>query len=348
MVTLPRDSVEDQKRLTEDIKSICGRIARNLLMNTSDPYILCESYIKAHKTMRKKSIRLLREAGVIGYGRMHPTSRNELEYDFTDLFWQHSKDYWEVFTPPAEPEDITNYLKKRETSEFSIGEFTLLDVGYTEVSYLNAGQAIYVYWNLKDFDLKVREAKERLGDDDIEEFFGVYPKVNLIQRQKAIMKMILKKYSEIDFKAYMENRFGDCFEHQTEVLKKPENNEDPYFERGVHFSFEIRNFMKFPETFGSPDKCFHSNKGYVKEYRDMLEKISYEYNRLSALITKVNLVGGCKQVGKDYIEECLKEIVSKAPLLINGDEGEKSVLQYILDNRDLFKYDFIYGERVSV
>jgi hypothetical protein len=342
MIKLPRapdtkDFEKDSARLTKDLTPVFGKIARALLMYHSDPYELTESDIERNGTMRKKTIRLFQEIGLM---QSHRLKKNEYGffvrwYDFKDAFINHSKDYWTIYDPPAEPEEITTYLKNRETSKFSIYDGTLGDVGYTEIQHLASGDAIYVYWHLDDFDYKM--AKDKL-------VYSVFPKKHLFEREKAILRMLVKKYSELDFKGYMEKRFGAIFDNQIEVLKKDQENGlyEPGSNEGVNFSIKIRNFMEFPETFANPDKCFFGKKGYVQEYKKTFDQVTYEYERLKALLGKVNLMGGCKQIGKDYIQECLNEIVSKAPLLINGDEGDKQALQFILDNRNRFTYDQIY------
>jgi hypothetical protein len=173
----------------------------------------------------------------------------------------------------------------------------------------------------------------------------VFPKANLILRQKAILKMLVKKYSETDFKGYLEKKIGYAnFEGQTEAGDTDKKfSEFIATDGAVKFEIDLRNFMKFPAVFSAPDKTFFSSKGYVSEYKEKLGFVSFEYKRLKALVEWVHHNGGCSAISRDYIQESLNDIVNKAPLLLTGDEEDTLALQYILDNRENFTYDYIYS-----
>ena len=351
MFLVKRHNIEEQekdnKRLNGDIIHILGLIAQNLIYELPTPYTLTEKQIESNGVSRPKTLRLLREVEILRFRTQIKGQYGSYTtaWNFENLFMEHSKEYAKLAIFPDEPLEITGFLtttEVREDSSFRIHEDTLETVGYKEVSCLPREEVIHVFWNLQDYDIKT--GLRGIDKNSVK----IYPKTLLVQRNKAVLKALLKKYSETDFKSYMEKRFGDNYDGQTELTfhEKCELNEDPdeaIVQDKTDFDIILRNFAKYPQTLGDPLRCFLPRRGYMAEYKRKSEAATFEYNRLKRLVDKVNTAGGCKAVAKDYIQECCKEIVGKAPLLIDGDDGDKTALEYILDHRDVFTYDYIYA-----
>ena len=352
----PIDQKEDNDRLTKDLTKIFGIIAKRLIQEEPNAYQLEESEIESNGIKRPKTLRFLREAGAMRY-RTTITGKygsDRSAWNFKEVFDEVSKEYAFSDTFPEEPREITDYLKNREVREdgsFRINSNTLDNIGYKNIHCLFPDEAIFIFWNIQDYDVKKEEKVNNNSctiPKEVIKTVRVYPKAKLLQRNKAILKALLKKFSEMDFKAFMEKRFKDNYDGQTEITlhEKCELTEDPdaaIEPDEINFGITLRNFAAFSRTLGEPLRSFLSRRGYVAEYKRKSEAATFEYNRLKRLVDQVHAAGGCPAIAKDYIQECCNEIVSKAPLLINGDDGEKIALQYILDHRDVFKYDYIYA-----
>jgi hypothetical protein len=315
----PKEEEVDNKRLTEDIIHVFGQIAKKLILGESDPYSLKNEEIKWHSTMRRKTLRFFEEVG------FHCWSLHK-------EFEEHSQEYaTEGHGFPAEPFEITSYLTEVGIlSRFHIEENTFEEIGYMEPDRLSDKHAIYVAWHLQDFDIKQIMEKIPRCYEKIKRTY-IYPKAFLVQRNKAILKALIKKYSETDFQGFLEKRYKECYAGQVE-----EDNE-------VSFEYKLRNFARFPVTFGQPERAFLSPKGYVKEYQRVEEIVSSDHNRLKRLVKAVNKDGGCAKVVVEYIKECLLDITNKVAFLMNGDDGDRLAIQFILDNRDNFTYEYVYG-----
>jgi hypothetical protein len=136
-------------------------------------------------------------------------------------------------------------------------------------------------------------------------------------------------YCEEDMLSYLKRKFDLDFIGQ-------EQSRDEY---DTNIDITLRNFARYPITFS--ESCFETaSKNYTKEYTTNVDKINFEYNRLKALVDKLN--EGCGSVLEDYIKESVDNLVGKAPTLINGGENDRDALEYILDHRDLITYDYLY------
>jgi hypothetical protein len=346
---------KDNKRITADITRIFGLIARNLITERAKPFDFEEYEIEHSGTMRAKTLRLLREVGFLRYC----TRTKEGYYSYTKVIWnfeeafmEHSKEYAKPADFPDVPKKIDEYLKNREVREdrsYSVSEYTFNSEGYQEIDKMYLDACIHVYWNLQDYDIQRSTVIDKnYSTPRVIKSAWFYPKAKLVQRNKAILRMLLKKYSELDFKAFMENRFGDNYDGQIEVTNNEEGRDDEVLEeKDIHFEICLRNFAKFPVTLAESQRCFRSPRGYIAEYKKKSDQATFEFNRLKRLVDQVNAAGGCPVIAKEYIQKCCNEIVTKAPLLIDGSDGDKLAMEFILDHRDIFTYEYLFSQGVS-
>ena len=154
----------------------------------------------------------------------------------------------------------------------------------------------------------------------------------LESRVKAVLKALMRLYCEEDMLSYLKRKFDIDFSGQ-EISRS---------EYSDNFYIYLRNFVRYPSTFTK--HCFtEASNNYTREYKKNAAKINFEYERLKKLNDKLITSGGCKAVLEEYIKESISNLVSKAPLLINGTESDKDALEYLLDHRDIITWDYLYN-----
>ena len=227
----PVEHEADNKRITKDITRIFGIIARKLVAEIDNPFVFDERDIERNGTMRSKTIRFLRECGIMRYAiRTKTTYSYHTEWDFREAFMEHSKEYAVLDTFPDVPVRIEEYLKNREvkdTNSYRIYENTFETEGYREIQSLPLAECIHIYWNMNDYDIRRKtEINKQYHPPKVTKEASLYPKAKLVQRNKALLKVLLKKYSESDFKAFLEKRFGDNYDGQNEVPDSDDQKDD--------------------------------------------------------------------------------------------------------------------------
>jgi hypothetical protein len=335
----PEESVKDNERLTKDLKQAFGVVAGKLLREEKDPFSLTDSDLRVRGQRAIRTFKLFEEAGV---GYMRRSMHSESMF-IKDAFENHSREYApEKHNFPAVPVKIASYLNNDSPpSSFDVdNKNTLQILGYwnanavprSNASPVDMETALYIFWHEQDFDHLEGEGTNHQGSEAHCHFF--YPKDMLEERNKNILRLLIKKYCEVDFKSFLERLSGENLEGQTEG--------DSYSDK-IDFDHRLRNFARFPVTFPQSYRSFQGKKGYVQEIKNLLATVTYEHSRLKKLVEAVNNMGGCAKVMEVYLKESLQDIANKVLLNINGDDGDKAALQYILDNTANFDYTYLYG-----
>lgn len=330
--SLPKKEMEkNQERLTRTVKHIFGEIVGNLLSpkdKTANPYELTANDIESNGTMRNKTITILKCGGALPSSQSRKPStwsyREITYYNFEALFNEYAQEYAEVLEFPAIPVDISDFLENNTMIRFNTHIDKLNEYGYKHLNNISNGQRIYVYYHQDLYHI--------LWGNSERKRFEVYPKDMLESRTKAVIKALMRLYCEEDMLSYLKRKFDIDFSGQEIV--RDEFNDD--------FKVRLRSFSRYPTTFNK--HCFsEASKSYAKEYAENVAKINFEYERLKSLSDKMSAVGGCKAVLEEYIKESVSNLVSKAPLLINGDDNDKDALGYLLDHRQIITWDYLYN-----
>lgn len=331
MFTLPvgsfprKEQEKYQLRLNNYICKIFAGIVKELLIpekKNSSPYKVKASDIDDDKRSQRKTFEILRSAGAL------PPSQSEKRegyysyttyYDYEELFKEHSESYAESFEFPEIPNKIKDFLQSDSLKHFSTDKEYLDTYGYKDFNRLYSKNKIYLYYH-QDLYHFIKDTKLQF-----------YPKAMLESRTKAVLKALMRMYCEEDMLSYLKRKFDLDLTGQ-------EQSRDEY---KTDFKFNLRNFSRYPTTFS--EHCFETaSKNYAIEYNANVAKINFEYNRLKALKDKLDSAGGCSAVLEGYIKESIENLVSKAPTLINGGDGDKDALMYILDHRELIDYSYLY------
>jgi hypothetical protein len=329
--SFPKKEMEkNQERLTNTVKHIFGKIVTNLLIpedKTANPYELTAQEIESNETKQNKTITILRCGGALPIQRTEvgqSWSRYEKKYyNFEHLFKEYAQEYTEVLEFPEIPEELKDHMESNTITHFSTKKDKLDEYGYVTLKHIRNGQKIYVYYHQDLYHVIEKDKRD---------YFKIYPKTMLESRTKAVIKALMRLYCEEDMLTYLKRKFDIDFSGQE--IKRDEYDDD--------FKISLRNFSRYPTTFNK--HCFsEAGKSYAKEYAKNVAKMNFEYERLKSLSDKMNAIGGCKSVLEEYIKESVSNLVSKAPLLINGEDDDRDALEYLLDHRELITWDYLYN-----
>lgn len=326
---------KNRARLKGTITKIFGIISENLLRGVTGPYQISDEQICRNGTMRSKELRILQAAGALPYSTIRPLSnsiyrystRPNIYHDYEELFKEHSKDYMVELVFPEEPEQAKNFI---DSDMYGTGFVTTAEniryTGYKEIHYMTPGERTYVYHNLDIYDIEVDEDSNTKA---------VYPKDMLASRLKTVIKAVMRKYSEEDLLGYLKEKFGIDFEGQVQSVGG--NYAD------LFFKFKLRNTVRYPATFN--EKCYYTAfKSYAKEYKDVLSKINAEMYRIRKFKEAIDAFGGERALLNDYTRTAVDNLVGKSLTLIGGGQEERDALVFILENKDLITYDYLYGK----
>lgn len=338
MLTLPlrsfplKEMDKMQIRLSVTLSKIFGTIAGRLLSEIPEPFRITERDIENNGTRKPKTLRVLDAAGVlprITRVKGHSSwSSDILFYDYEDLFNTYAKDYEVPYNFSGIPHEVKGFIESDSLYHgFDTTSESLNSVGYYSLNQLQPGNKIYIYYHYNLFDVII---KGRKGSEGVEHY---YPKDLLESRKKAVLKAVMKKYCEEDILSFIHKTFNMDLTGQSQSLE----------DKDVEFSIDIRSFHRHPATFSS--FCFdHAFKPYTKEYEEIAAKINFEFNRLKEFKQKIDTAGGCHKILNDYIRDAVDNLVAKSVTLMAGDEEAIDALNYILDNRDIISYDYLYND----
>jgi hypothetical protein len=326
-----------QQRLTKTLTKIFGKIAESLMHEAENPHILDDWDICPDKRSQNKELGFLSAAGALHYSSIKSsehTWRSNHSYDFETLFNEHSKDYATPLIFPEVPESVNEFISQDVLNRgFNTNTKHLKDAGYKEVRYMRSGEKIYAYHNLSIYDvLEATTEPNYHGSSNLMKEIKVYPKVMLESRLKSVIKAVMKKYCEEDLLAYLNNTFGV----ELKGLSQKLGNDS------VEFSHTLRTTARYPVTF-SEQYQESSINSYTNEYKRIVDKINFEYDRIKEFKDKIIAAGGTSAVLNGYIKTSIDNLIGKSLTLINGKEDDKDALVFILDHRDLITYDYLYN-----
>ena len=332
MITLPEGSFprkemeKAQDRLKRTLNKIFAQIVKNLLEPEdkviTSPYKISAHDIDSDKRSKNKTMLILRSAGALPQSHSEKnnnwSSSYTISYDYEQIFKEHAESYAEEIVFPDIPERIKSFLENDCLKHFGTDKENLDTYGYMSFKELYSTQKIYLYYH-QDLYHTIKEDKK----------LQIYPHTLLETRTKAVLKALMRMYCEEDMLSYLKRKFD------LDLTGQEQSRE----EYDTDFTINLRNFARYPIAL--TEHCFDTaSKSYTKEYNTNVAKINFEYDRLKALVDKLN--DGCGSVLEDYIKESVENLVGKAPTLINGDDSDRDALEYILDHRDLITYDYLY------
>jgi hypothetical protein len=333
----PKKEMEKaQIRLNRTLLKIFAKIVENLLVSEdkgskTNPYRIKAFDIDSDNRSKNKTMQILRSAGAL------PPAQSEEDksswylsthyttyYDYEKFFKEHSEGYAEPIVFPDIPNEIESFLKSDCLNHFHTDKESLDLYGYKTFPELCPSHKIYLYYHQDLYNIIKQDVTHKLHEK-----LMIYPKTLIETRTKAVLKALMRMYCEEDMLSYLKRKFDLDLTGQEQFRE----------EYNTNFDITLRNFSRHPITFS--ESCFKTaSKSYIKEYNTNVDKINFEYNRLKALVDKLN--EGCGSVLEDYIKESVDNLVGKAPTLINGGENDRDALEYILDHRDLITYDYLY------
>lgn len=329
----PKKELEKaQIRLNKTLLKIFAKIVENLIVPQNkgilNPYKISEHDIDSDKRSKSKTMQILRSAGALPYGMSEKQNTwsfySSICYDYEAIFKEHSEGYAEPIVFPDIPYEIESFLKNDCLKHFNTDKESLDLYGYKTFPELCPSHKIYLYYHQDLYNIIKQDVTHKLHEK-----LMIYPKTLLESRTKAMLKALMRMYCEEDMLSYLKRKFDLDLTGQ-------EQSRDDY---DTDFDITLRNFARYPIAFS--ESCFKTaSKSYIKEYNTNVDKINFEYNRLKALVNKLN--DGCSTVLEEYIKESVENLVGKAPTLINGGDNDRDALEYILDHRNIITYDYLY------
>lgn len=322
---------KNQDRLTKILTKIFGKVSQNLIEHNDNPYGIEDWFICNDRRSQKKVLSILRAAYALPYSnKVIKSYRSGAYHDYEKLFNEHSKDYETPLIFPDVPDEISSFISHDAIScGFDTHDRNLKAVGYMELRSLKSGEKIYAYHHIDLYDILIATEKRYSSE---REDISIYPKTMLESRLKAVIKAVMKKYSEEDMLTYLNTKFNVDLKGQSQRLDSS----------NVRFKHKLRNTIRYPVTFS--EHCYESApNSYTKEYKKVVDEINFEYNRIKEFKDKITAAGGTSAVLKDYIKTSVDNLIGKSLTLINGEDEDKDALGFILDHRDIITYDYLYN-----
>jgi hypothetical protein len=331
---------KDRERCEKDFLKCLGKVALKLIYDEDNPYTLSEHEIESNGTVRKKTLRLLSEAGKIywsGYtGRRYISSAES--FNFKRHFENVARSYERKPEFPSVPAEISTAW--RNTGSFGTIDTTqenINEIGYLRIDHFNPEEQIYIWFHLDEFVIsKKSEITYYTGENTT---IRIYPRQQLDQRKVQAMRGIFKKYAEPLLMPWLSEKFGlnlqgfDTFtSHSVEI------NSYNYLASSQP-KIPLRSCMRFPAAFN--DLAFKGPKGYAREYNTRLYWIQKKTEIMSFLVKSVKDYG-YEKLMKEFVEHAKEYLLSDAPLkLIDDDEAGAGHM--ILSNIDLITFENMFG-----
>ncbi len=338
----------DQQRCQKNFEACLGRVAANLVAGKSDPYTLTGFQIESNGGVRKKTLRLLSEAGHIGYYRSGQWRRASEEdskatFHFRRQFEEHAEDIAEEPVFEEIPTEVTSALStSRNHGNISSGHDELGAVGFRNIfgNGLTAREKIYVWLHRDDFVVQEQEDKYRYQNSEPGKIWAVYPKAMLDQRKLHTVRALFKKYAEPMLMPWLAEKFA----LQLVGFDNHTKHNDPIVTEGYFAeddpTLKLRSAIRFPRLFQA--KYFERDlHGYSFEYAARLGWLRLKTQTMRDLTAKVAEYG-YETLMTEFVEFAKAEVLTEAPVLM-AEGSEAGAGMAILDSIHLVTYDNMFG-----
>jgi len=320
----------DAARLHKETQHLYGVVAKSLFSSDSsvrkNAYEVSACDIDRDGRTRPAALRLLQEASII----TRTETRNLYSVNGSPLycvhgFKEHAQEYAE------KPVFDTTYDKLYDTLTSSYRNTDRKLAGYEEIEHLGDAEAIWVYFNQKDYYI-VKDT-----NDDIR----CYPKEHEVERIKAVLQVLVEFEIQTNYNRYVE-RYLDL---PPKAIYE-DNTQD----------YRLRNFAHFPASL-SDDML----KGYETEYKFYLDYMQKLHDNLLQYQALVASKGGCKNLIAQMRRDVIKKYDDDLLLHVNVDPEEKDpyynngldmskntedvvgLYKFIMEHSDCFNYEYLYG-----
>lgn len=327
---------KDRDRCDNDFLRCLGKVAVNLIKNTDRPYTISDTEIERNGTTRKKTLRLLSEAGRIIWHNRYYRRHSSEKFNFRKQFDTQAKELEqkpEFFSTPTEIK--TAWESTSDYSNIKTSQEAVNQIGYRCIETLKPAEQIYVWFHLDDF-IVTRTEKSSYMRDRLK--VSVFPRELLNYQKIQAMRGIFKKYAEPLLMPWLSDKFDIdlCgFDNHTKHLDKIEK--DDYFNDNEP-RLALRNFMRFPAAFN--DLAFKGPKGYAIEYQERLDWLRHKTQTMRNLVANVKAYG-YEKLMREFTEHAKEYLVSEAPLkLIEKDEAGAGAL--ILSDINMITFENMF------
>lgn len=332
---------KDRKRCEKDFLRCLGIVAIKLIQQAENPYTLTENEIESNGTARKKTLRLLSEAGKIhwsGYtGRRYSTPAEK--FNFKRQFENVARSYEQKPEFPSVPSEINSAWRTAGTyGEINTTQEDINDIGYLPIEIFKPEERIYLWFHLNEYMVN-RKAGSGHTYSRKKERITVFPRQKLDQRKTQAMRGIFKKYAEPLLMPWLSEKFDINLEGFDNYTNHPEDTEKYKFLTHYPLNVSLRSCMRFPVAFN--DLAFKGPKGYLPEYTEKLLFIQRKTGVMRSLVTKVKSYG-YEKLMKEFVEYAKGYLLSDAPLKLI-DEEEAGAGHMILSNLDLITFENMFG-----
>lgn len=328
----------DKARCQKAFEKCLGRVAANLIAEKENPYCVPGHEIEGNGTSRKKTLRLLQEAGHIGFYSSNSYRSLKQEFHFKTQFEQQAEALAEEPAFNAVPQEITNAMNTTARYEIISSNIEeLSSLGFADIYHLSPRKQIYVWFNREKYLIQKKE-RTSIYSNSSKFYWVVYPQAMLDQRKLHATRGLFKKYAEPMLMPWLTEKFG----LQLLGFDTHTTHEDPFVENpfaDYKPKIKLRSTTRFPALFH--DKYFDAPKGYKVEYAQRLEWLKNKTEVMKALAVKTAEYG-YQRLMTEFVEHAKQELLAEAPILLAEDK-ESGAGMMLMDNIHLITFDNIFG-----
>lgn len=333
---------KDRARCDKDYIKCLSRVAYNLLQgNHPNPYKLTKNDIENNGTIRKKTIRLLRESRRLSYGGyIHSRYSHKEAYNFKAQFERDSQKLAvkpEFNETPTEVINAWNSINKYSNIGTSLAEID--NIGFIDINALSPAGILYVYYHQDEYLFKeIKRTSTYFTEPNVH--ISCFPKENIKKRKIAIIKGIFKKWAEPIFMPWLAKKFNldlQGFDTYTDFKDEGIINQNLIYQDRI--SIKFRNYMRFPVTF--QEQCFNNVKGYKKEYISRKDWLKEKTGTYQKLVTNIKDYGMDK-LKEEFVSYAQEYLLSEAPIKILEEETAGAGA-YLLKNAKLMTVKNMFG-----
>lgn len=326
---------KDLARFEKDYIRCLGLVAQKLLENKEEPYILEENEIEHNGTIRKKTLRLLSEAGKIRYydDRSRFSRRyGWIKYSFSNQFKKDAPGLQQNPNFEDVPREIEAAWENVYGSSVKTTQEGINEIGYREIHTLKPAEKIYVWFHRNEF-IKIK--KKNFQNNEI---IKVFPRELLEHRKVQALRGSVKKYAESWLMPWLIKKTGlDLYGFDTHTTHKDRLFNNTYNE--YQPSFNLRNCKRFPKAF--TDTAFNGPKGYRQEYYERFELLLRKTQTMRDLVSFIKKYGYNKLM-VEFTEYARARLLDEAPLRLVEEENAGAA-ELILNNFSSITYENMFG-----
>lgn len=337
---MSKQAERDRARKEELRLKIWGIVAKNLLKEEENPYLIRDTQIESHKGRFNKALRLSKD--IVSFS--HEKRSESISY-------RPAKKYYKVdhFDRSKDLAQYPKFLKTwqeyhREITSLWVDteEDPLIGLGYRAPDELAPEEALYVYWHLQEFEWII---------DPYNKKTVYFPKVLKDTRLKAMLRAMVEDHFQMDFVRKLE-RYLDLPKSALKDISR--------------FTVEVRNFAAHARCCSK--KMYEGEKGFLKEYKHYIKYFQALEAHLRSIIARIKAAGGYAHIVREMRKDSIRILMDESPLHVNYESDDhkwssprfsgfkmhadpnmkKYVSLFILRNPWFFNYNALYANDESI